>query len=82
MPNAKVTIKTALFAAVFSLSACSDYEPVAKSECGKVVQHAQKVLGALAPSASELMSQCQAASDSERGCVMAATKKGQLAQCL
>ena len=77
------TIKTTFLATTFfGLAACSDYEPVAQSDCGKVVSHAQKILGALAPSAGELMSQCKAASDSERGCVMASTKKGQLAQCL
>lgn len=81
MPN--MILKTAfLTCAMFSISACSDYDPVAKSDCSKVVSHAQKILGALAPSASELMSQCQSASDSERGCVMASNKKGQLAQCL
>ncbi|WP_325893075.1 hypothetical protein [Grimontia sp. NTOU-MAR1] len=83
MFNVKTTIKTTLLATtVFGLTACSDYDPVAESDCGKVVSHAQKILGALAPSAGELMSQCKAASDSERGCVMASTKKGQLAQCL
>ncbi|MEI8611683.1 hypothetical protein P4S70_23585 [Enterovibrio sp. Hal110] len=56
--------------------------PVPESKCGEVVKHAQKVLGAMAPSAGELMSQCKAADDSARGCVMAATKKGALAQCL
>ncbi|WP_407332842.1 hypothetical protein [Enterovibrio sp. 27052020O] len=70
----------ALFA--FGLTACSDYDPVPESQCSNVVSHAQKVLGAMAPSAGELMGQCKSASDSERGCVMAATKKGQLAQCL
>ncbi|EOD79349.1 hypothetical protein RN22_18955 [Grimontia sp. AD028] len=83
MFSVKNTIKTTLLAtAVFGLAACSDYDPVAESDCNKVVSHAQKILGALAPSAGELMSQCKAASDSERGCVMASTKKGQLAQCL
>ncbi|PKF51090.1 hypothetical protein [Enterovibrio nigricans] len=73
---------TLLAVTVLTLSACTDYDPIPVSQCNKVVSHAQKVLGALAPSANELMSQCKSASDSERGCVIASSKKGQLAQCL
>lgn len=64
------------------LTGCSQHEPVAASECDKVVKHAKKVLGDMAPSSKELMASCKQASDSERGCVMAATKKGLLAQCM
>ncbi|ODA35726.1 hypothetical protein A8L45_02950 [Veronia pacifica] len=64
------------------LTACSDHPPIAVDQCGKVIAHAKQVLGSMAPDNATLMSQCQAATDSERGCVMAATKKGQLAQCM
>ena len=73
-----ITIATA----VLFLPSCTDYEPVAASDCDKVVQHAQQVLGNFAPSYADGMKDCKAASDSERGCVLAATKKGQLAQCM
>ncbi|OEF61229.1 hypothetical protein A1OW_20295 [Enterovibrio norvegicus] len=78
--TATKTLCTSLLS--FGLIACSGHDPVPESKCGEVVKHAQKVLGAMAPSAGELMSQCKAADDSARGCVMAATKKGALAQCL
>jgi hypothetical protein len=64
------------------LLGCSDYDPVPKSQCSSVVQHAQKVLGAMSPEYSQMMADCKGASDKERGCVMAATKKGQVAQCM
>ena len=64
------------------LQGCSNYDPVKVSQCGKVVSHATKILGDMAPSRSEMMADCKKASDNDRGCVMAATKKGQVAQCL
>ncbi|PCJ46745.1 MAG: hypothetical protein COA99_02090 [Moraxellaceae bacterium] len=70
-----------LFVCVMSLQACSRYDPVPASDCNKVVSHAQKVLGSMAPSRSEMMTDCKKASDNDRGCIMAATKKGQIAQC-
>ncbi|OEE66141.1 hypothetical protein A1OO_10125 [Enterovibrio norvegicus FF-33] len=83
MSLSKLAAKSTFIALLaLGLNACSGHDPVPESECGKVVSHAQKVLGAMAPSAGELMGQCKSASDSERGCVLAATKKGQLAQCL
>ena len=66
----------------FIIQACNSYDPVPKSKCGKVVKHAQKVLGKFAPKYSDMMKDCKAASDSERGCIMAATKAGQVAQCM
>ncbi len=71
-----------LGAILLSVTGCTQHDPVAASDCDKVVKHAQKVLGDMAPSSQELMASCKQASDSERGCVMAATKKGQLAQCM
>ncbi|RXJ73286.1 hypothetical protein CS022_10885 [Veronia nyctiphanis] len=63
-------------------SACTDHPAVSVDQCNQVVAHAKQVLGSMAPDNATLVSQCQAATDSERGCVMAATKKGQLAQCM
>lgn len=71
-----------LLIAPLVITACTDYDPVPASDCSNVVQHAQEVLGNFAPSYNDLMTDCKSASDSERGCVMAATKKGQLAQCM
>lgn len=72
----------ALLVSVLFVQGCSSYDPVAVSECPKVVKHAQKILGSMAPKRSEMMANCKAASDSDRGCIMAATKKGQVAQCM
>jgi hypothetical protein len=73
---------TGLFFGVLLMQACSNYEPVSVSECNKVVAHATKVLGSFAPSQSEMMVDCKKATDNERGCIMASTKKGQIAQCM
>lgn len=73
---------TGIFIAVLLLQGCDNYEPVAASNCSNVVQHAQKILGDFAPSRANMMKDCKEASDNERGCVMAATKKGQVAQCM
>ncbi|MEE8057631.1 MAG: hypothetical protein V3T17_07340 [Pseudomonadales bacterium] len=71
-----------LFVGVLFIQGCSDYDPVPASQCTDVVQHAQKVLGDFAPDYAKMMTDCKQASDTERGCVMAATKKGQVAQCM
>ena len=63
------------------IQGCSRYDPVPVSDCKKVVRHAQKVLGDLAPSKKEMMADCKKASDNDRGCIMASSKKGQVAQC-
>ena len=70
-----------LFMGVLLMQGCSNYEPVSVSECSKVVAHATQVLGNFASSYSEMMADCKKATDNERGCIMAATKKGQIAQC-
>jgi len=74
-------VMTTVVASIF-LTSCSNYDPVAASDCDKVVRHTQKVLGDFAPSYADGMKECKAASDSERGCAMAATKKGQIARCM
>lgn len=66
----------------FLVQACNNYDPVPKSQCTKVVKHAKKILGSFAPKHSQMVKDCKSATDSERGCIMAATKKGQVAQCL
>jgi len=71
-----------LFAGMIFIQSCSSYDPVSVKDCKKVVMHAQKILGDFAPKRSEMMADCKKATDSERGCVMAATKKGQVAQCM
>jgi len=63
------------------LIGCSNYEPVPKSKCKAVVKHAKKILADFAPSNADMLKDCNAASDSERGCIMAASKKGHIAQC-
>jgi len=72
---------SALMASIVVLSACTNYEPVSVKQCSKVVKHASKVLGSLAPSRTKLLSSCKKASDTQRGCFMAATTAGQLSQC-
>ncbi|PCI42803.1 MAG: hypothetical protein COB51_12435 [Moraxellaceae bacterium] len=82
--KAKTSIRFvfALLVSISFLQGCSSYDPVAVSECGKVVKHAQKILGSMAPKRSDMMADCKQASDSDRGCIMAASKKGQVAQCM
>ena len=63
------------------LPACSKAPPVPISECDKVVSHAKKVLGAQAPSHTEMTAQCKAASDEARGCVMQADKPMKILKC-
>lgn len=64
-----------------SLTGCSKVEPVAASECKKVVAHAQSILKDNAPSKSEMLQKCKAASDEARGCVMASDKPMKLLKC-
>ena len=63
------------------LSGCSKADPVPVSECKAVVSHAKRVLGDKAPSSSQMLKQCKAASDEARGCVMAADKPMKLLDC-
>jgi len=79
--SAKI-LMTILFTTGLLLTGCSSYDPVPVSKCSKVVSHAKKTLGTLAPKYSEMMASCKKASDQERGCIMAATKAGQVAQCM
>ena len=63
------------------LNSCSKADPVPVSECNKVVIHVKKVLGNNAPSNSEMIAQCKAASDEARGCVLAADKPMKILKC-
>jgi len=71
-----------LFVGVLLIQGCSSYEPVPVSQCSSVIKHAKKVLGSAAPKSSEMKANCKEATDQERGCIMAATTKGLIAQCL
>jgi len=71
----------AVIVSTFIIQSCTNYEPVAVSQCKVVVKHAQKVLGSLSPRRSELMTDCKKASDTERGCVMSSKKSGEILQC-
>jgi len=81
MISKRVLSVSALLASIILLPACTSYEPVSVKKCGSVVKHATKVLGSLAPSRSKLLTRCKKASDTQRGCFMAATTAGQLSQC-
>ncbi|MDE3272848.1 hypothetical protein [Pseudoalteromonas sp. G4] len=65
----------------FLLTGCSKADPVPVSECKAVVAHAKRVLGDKAPSSSEMLKQCKAATDEARGCVLAADKPMKLLDC-
>jgi len=73
---------TGLITGSLLIQGCNSYDPVPVSQCKKVVKHAKKVLGKMAPKHSKMIADCKKASDSERGCIMAATKAGAMAQCL
>ncbi len=65
----------------FFLISCSKPAPVSIKECDKVVSHVKSILKDRAPSNSEMLKQCKAASDDARGCVMAANKPMKILQC-
>ncbi|NRA60418.1 MAG: hypothetical protein HRU25_05805 [Psychrobium sp.] len=82
MKKLKTIIPFVLSAALLlAVSGCGEAPKVAKSECKAVVAHVKTVLGKFAPSEQEMLSQCKAASDEARGCVMAAAKPMKLSQC-
>jgi len=64
-----------------AIQGCTSYEPVSVKQCTSVVKHAQKVLGKMSPPYEKLLKSCKAATDNERGCIMAAKKMGQITQC-
>ncbi len=82
MINRRFTSFSCSVLLILGLSACTDHPPVSAEKCGEVVRHAKSVLGGMSPDTATLLRQCQTATDSERGCVMAATTKGGISQCL
>jgi ABC-type uncharacterized transport system auxiliary subunit len=75
-------VSAVLAALLLGLWGCGNkYEPVAVSKCSKVVKHARKLMGNKADSVSKMTTQCKAASDQERGCVMVADSKADLMRC-
>ncbi|KPV96332.1 hypothetical protein AN214_01678 [Pseudoalteromonas sp. P1-9] len=76
-----VTLSLTCSFAIVVLSGCSKADPVPVTECKTVVSHAKRVLGDKAPSSSQMLKQCKAASDEARGCVMAADKPMKLLDC-
>jgi uncharacterized protein YcfL len=77
------TVTSVLFSLLLLvvLAGCSKAEPVPVSECKSVVAHAKRILGDKAPSSSEMLKQCKAATDEARGCVLAADKPMKLLDC-
>ncbi|WP_199609923.1 hypothetical protein [Flocculibacter collagenilyticus] len=82
MSKVAILFTTGILAFSVSLSGCSTAEPVAKERCDEVVKHSKKILGDNAPSNSELLKQCKAATDEQRGCAMAADKPMKLLKCM
>lgn len=76
-----VTLALSCSLTILVLSGCSKADPVPVTECKAVVSHAKRVLGDKAPSSSQMLKQCKAASDEARGCVMAADKPMKLLDC-
>ena len=77
----KLNLITIITLSMITLLGCSKAEPVARSECGKVIKHVKNVLGSKAPSHREMTQQCNDASDEARGCALAADKPMKLLQC-
>ena len=69
---------TVLFLA--ALGACSTKIPA--SRCEEVVKHAESVLGDKAKKRTEMMAECKAATDAQRGCVLEAKNGITLLGCL
>lgn len=76
----KVKLLTVIVA-LSAITACGGADPLPQSDCDNIVSHVKQVLGKFAPGNSEMVKQCQAASDEARGCAMAAQKPMALSQC-
>ena len=72
----------AVFVSLLFTQGCSTYAPVSASQCVGVVKHTKKILGLMAPKHKKMMVDCKKATDDVRGCIMAATTKIQIAQCV
>jgi hypothetical protein len=62
-------------------SGCSNYEPVASSKCGDIVNHTKKILGKFAKSKAVMIKECKTYSDIQRGCAMQANTVAALGKC-
>ncbi|MGI2257882.1 hypothetical protein [Shewanella sp. GXUN23E] len=63
------------------MSAYGQDKKVPASQCPQVIEHVKFVQGGKSPGQAALMAECKVASDEERGCLMAASTRVQLAQC-
>ena len=79
--NKSMIVSIGFVLTLSTIQGCTSYEPVSVKQCASVVKHAQKVLGKMSPPYKELLKSCKAATDTERGCIMAAKKMGQITQC-
>ncbi len=66
---------------LFVLAGCENHDPVAVSECPKLVKHSQGILKALARPTPEMMAECKKMSDEQRGCVKNANIVHDLVKC-
>lgn len=76
-----IILRLGLITSILIMQGCTSYDPISVKECKKVVKHAQKVLGKMSPPYKDLLKSCKEATDTERGCIMAAKKMGQITQC-
>ncbi len=80
--NTRIIRGAIVLTAFLFVTGCGpSYEPVAASQCGKLVKHARGLLGKRADSYSETMATCKAATDQERGCAMVADSAADLMRC-
>lgn len=81
MLNLKKWLVPLPLAGLFVLSGCENHEPVAVSECPKLVKHSQGILKALARPTSEMIAECKKMTDEQRGCVKNANIVHDLVKC-
>ena len=83
-----MTVKLPLLAMVslvgssILVSAYGQDKKVSVEQCPAVVKHVRFIQGSKAPSRAALMAECKVASDEERGCLMSAGNRHQLAKCI
>ncbi len=77
-----LTLKVGFSLMIFSVLTGCGAPPVPVSECDNVVKHIKSILKDKAPPSSEMSKQCKAATDDQRGCVMAADKPMKVLNCM
>ncbi len=75
-------VMTALIGVSILISAHGKDEKVPVEQCPAVVEHVKFIQGVKSPSIAAMMAECKVASDEERGCLISAGSRRQLAQCL